>query len=368
MKRRKDLLAYTYSDKRYRIGAHLLFWVLLFGGNYYFNSISFNAVSGTPAAYLFAIKNTVVTAAAFYPLVYFILPWFARRKPWFIGVFFILVWILLISLIDSWGDQRIYSNCARCAERLAQTSPDYYRFLQRNLSDIVFTRVLSGGFLYMQIFVLSFPVAIKFARNYFRQTVQGLQLAKDNLQLEFNFLKAQVNPHFLFNTLNNIYALVEADRKEQATATIARLSGFMRYTLYETGAEKISLQKEVQLMKDYIELEQLRLNETEVLFRFNSDADDYTVPPLLFMPALENAFKYTVDKRGSRIVVDIKAVQGKLSICIQNSFDEQRTKGAGGIGLQNLQKRVHYYYGDNAEWSAGGADGVYLFTLNASLK
>lgn len=194
-----------------------------------------------------------------------------------------------------------------------------------------------------------------------------MQLAKDNLQLEFNFLKAQVNPHFLFNTLNNIYALVEGDRKEQATSTLARLSSFLRYTLYETGDEKILLNKEVQLIKDYIELEKLRLNETEVAFQYESDRDDYTIPPLLFMPALKNAFKYAVDKPGSRIDVFIKAERETLEVRIQNNFDTQRIGTTGGIGLQNLQKRVRHYYGPSATYLATAANGVYLFQLKCML-
>ncbi|RYZ48270.1 MAG: histidine kinase, partial [Chitinophagaceae bacterium] len=272
MIRRKDPFEKTYTDIRFRIVLHILFWALLLAGYYYFNTISFNPARGTPATYLLAVHNAVTIATAYYSLMYFIWPRFFARKRWVAGILVFILWVIAIATLVSWGDRLIFNRCASCGERLATYSPDYYQFLQRSLPNIVFIRVLTGGLLYQLVIQLSFPVAIKIGRSYFRQTVQQLELAKDNLQLEFNFLKSQVNPHFLFNTLNNIYALVASQRNEQATATIAQLSGILRYTLYETGDEKILLEKEVQLLKDYVELEKLRLNATRVKLDFESDS------------------------------------------------------------------------------------------------
>jgi sensor histidine kinase YesM len=314
-----------------------------------------------------AFRNTAVLAMAFYSLMYLILPLLRKRK-WVAGALCFLVWIVSIATLDAWSERLVHKSCEICMERMAANSPDFYRFLQQPLINIVLARVVSGGVLYNLVFQLSFPIAIKLGRSYFRQTVQQLQLAKDNLQLEFNFLKSQVNPHFLFNTLNNIYSLVMAERNHQAAATIARLSGFMRYALYETGDEKISLQKEVQLLKDYVELEKLRLNETAVQFQFDADRDDYTIPPLLFMPALENAFKYSVDRKGSRISVNIQASAGVLNVTIENNFDAHRAKKVGGIGLQNLHRRVQHYYGSKATYTASAANDVYLFQLSCTLS
>ncbi|HEX8316037.1 MAG TPA: sensor histidine kinase [Flavisolibacter sp.] len=357
----------TYTHKGYRIILHLLFWLVMLGGYYYFNTISFNPARGTPATYLLAVHNVITVAAAFYPLMYFIWPRFLIRKKWGKAALLLLIWVLFIASVNSLGDWLIFNRCHSCGQQLALHNPDYYHFLQRSFANIVFVRVITGGLLYQLIIQLSLPVAIKTGRSYFRQTVQQLQLAKDNLQLEFNFLKSQVNPHFLFNTLNNIYSLVVAERKDQAAATIARLSGFMRYALYETGDEKIAMEKEIQLLKDYIELEKLRLNETEVIFNYRSDSNNYTIPPLLLMPAIENAFKYSVDKKGSRIVIDINISQGELSVSIQNNFDPHRNNKTGGIGLQNMQRRLQHYYGNKATCSAAAANDVYLFRLSCPL-
>jgi sensor histidine kinase YesM len=277
--------------------------------------------------------------------------------------------LLLYAVLDAIGDKQIIGNCADCMETLKGSNQAYYQFLQMPLTNIVLARVLSGGLLYQLLFQLGLPVAIKTGRNYYRQAVQQLQLAKDNLQLEFNFLKAQVNPHFLFNTLNNLYSLVVSERNKQAAATIARLSGFMRYTLYETGAEKVLLSKEVAMLKDYTELEKLRLNETEVTFEYEQDRDNYKMPPLLLMPALENAFKYSVDNLPqSHISINMLAANNTLQVTIENNFDPQRQTGGGGIGLQNLQRRLQHYYPGSHSYTATAKDGLYIFKLHCTLQ
>lgn len=367
MKRRRDFFEITYTNPGYRIGLHLLFWLLMLGSYYYFNTISFTAARGTPATYLLAVHNAVTIAAAFYGLMYFIWPRFLAKRKWMLSVFWLLVWITAIGILTSLGDRLIFTRCQPCGRQLALLSPDYYNFLHRNFFDIVFVRVVTGGLLYQLVIQLSFPVALKIGRSHFRQTVKQLQLAKDNLQLEFNFLKSQVNPHFLFNTLNNVYSLVMAERNEQAGATLACLSGFMRYALYETGDEAVPLNKEAELLRDYVELEKLRLNETDVVFRYESDNEAYTVPPLLLMPAVENAFKYSVDEKGSCLVVDIHAANAVLNVSIQNNFDPQKAQRPGGIGLQNLRRRLKHTYNDKGRYSTTTVNDVYLFRLSCPL-
>lgn len=364
----KAAIAKTYTTRPWRIGLHLLFWLVLAGSNFYFNRISFNPFSASPATYLLAGKSVVLLALFYYALMYAIWPRFLKKRKFIAGGLLLILLLLLYAALDAWGDKQIIAGCAGCMEGLKGSSLAYYRFLQQPVHNIVLARLLSGGLLYQLLFQLSLPVALKTGRDYYRQAVQQLQLARDNLQLEFNFLKAQVNPHFLFNTLNNLYSLVVHQRNEQAAATIARLSGFMRYTLYETGEEKVALQKEIGLLKDYVELEKLRLNETVVAFQYGQDRDDYQIPPLLLMPALENAFKFSVDNRpDSQIHVAINAREGELHVQIKNNFDPQQEAKGGGIGLQNLQKRLQHYYPGRSSCSATTADGMYCFELRCML-
>jgi sensor histidine kinase YesM len=143
----------------------------------------------------------------------------------------------------------------------------------------------------------------------------------------------------------------------------------MRYALYETSTENVLLRKEIRLLKDYTELEKLRLNETLVSFHYEQDKDGYTIPPLLLMPAVENAFKYSVDNGPeSRIDIAIKAVNNTLDVTIKNNFDPQREGGGGGIGLQNLQRRLEHYYPGRHSYAATARDGIYIFQLHCTLQ
>ncbi|MHA4808790.1 sensor histidine kinase [Flavitalea flava] len=385
----KSILDKSYSNPKMRAGAHVLFWSFIFGSGYYFSTISFNGYSTTPATWLVAIKSTLILATFYYTLMYFIFPSLLLKKRYVRGSLALVLLIFFYACADSYGDKSIFRECRDCASQLMKNQPVYYHYLQGPVSGIIMSRLFSLGLLYELLIFLSLPIALKTGRSYFRQTVQQLQLAKDNLQLEFNFLKAQVNPHFLFNTLNNIYSLVIHDKKEEAAATIARLSGFMRFALYECNEDKTSLEKEIRLLKDYIELEKLRLNQTRVEFTYPEDFDSpatneasratslyggaasgpYFIPPLLFMPAFENAFKYSADHLpNSYISMDLQLAGNQLSLTMENSFDPRKPGRPGGIGLQNMQKRLQYYYPDNHSWELTTMNNIFILKLSFILS
>ena len=367
MMRLKGLIDNSYSNPYLRAAVHGLFWLLIFGSGYYFNTISFNGYSSTAATWLMAVKSAINLAIFYYVSMYYILPALFGKRRFLSGIIALLLLILLYAFADAYEEKIIFTGCSDCGAQLLKNQPVYYHYLQNPLLSIVMSRLFSLGLLYELVVLLSLPIAIKTGRSYFRQTVQQLQLAKDNLQLEFNFLKAQVNPHFLFNTLNNIYSMVIHDRKQEAAATIARLSGFMRSTLYDSNEEKAPLEKEVLLLQDYIELERLRLNQTQVTFSYHTDRDHYSIPPLLFMPAFENAFKYSADDLpDSYIRMDLQVSKDRLGITMENKFDPRKTGRPGGIGLQNMQKRLRHYYPDTYTWSVSDRD--HIFTLSISFQ
>lgn len=389
--RLKSIIDKSYSNPTMRVGAHVLFWLFIFGSGYYFSSISFNGYSSSSATWLVSGKSAIILASFYYSLMYYIFPSLFLKKKYISGSIALIFLILLYAIADSYGDKYIFRDCRECASQLMKNMPVYYHYLQGPVSGIIMSRLFSLGLLYELLILLSLPIALKTGRSYFRQTVQQLQLAKDNLQLEFNFLKAQVNPHFLFNTLNNIYSLVIHDKKQEAAATIARLSGFMRFALYESNEDKSPLAKEIQLLKDYIELEKLRLNQTRVEFIYpeNSDypvfngtstdpagSDDngasrnpYRIPPLLFMPAFENAFKYAADHLpNSYIRMDLQVSDQRLSLTMENNFDPRKPGKPGGIGLQNMQKRLQYYYPDNHSWTVTTVNNIFTLKLSFLLS
>ncbi|MEO6963652.1 MAG: sensor histidine kinase [Puia sp.] len=364
----KILADKTYTDPFWRMLLHFFFWSFFLGSSYYYRTISFGGVLNDKTNFLLVLKDTVLLLMFYYPLLYIGIFRFFSRGKIVRGLLFTIALVFFYATAGSYGDKQIILGCVECATSLNRVSPSYYLFLHRGIVNIVLARVLSLGILYQLVTLLSLPLAIKLSRSYFRQTVLRLQLAKDNLQLEFNFLKSQVKPHFLFNTLNNIYSLVIHDRKQQAADTIARLSGFMRYTLYECNEDKVYLEKEVRMLQDYIELEKIRLNFTRVSFNYQADTALYTIPPLLIAPALENAFKYTGDQStADYILLEIAVTQGWFRLKMDNTFDPARPAKPGGLGLANLQKRLAHHYPATFAYAARIRENVYSLEINCFL-
>lgn len=248
-------------------------------------------------------------------------------------------------------------------------NPDYVQVIQKSPVENVLFKGSNIQF-FLQFFSgLILPIAIKMSIGYFQFYTRSLELEKEKVNFELNFLKAQVNPHFLFNTLNNLYGLVMLGRTENSMEAINRLSEFLRYSLENANQKTIQMADEIKLIENYIELEKLRLNHTEVELNISVDEQNLTLPPLLFIPLLENAFKYTIDKKGSKIHILIKEEGHKLHFSIQNRFDKTViTKLQGGLGLRNLQKRLKLYFQNDYEYTVSRENSMYTAQLNLNLS
>lgn len=197
------------------------------------------------------------------------------------------------------------------------------------------------------------------------------QLKIEKKEAELNYLKTQTNPHFLFNTLNNIYSLAR-DKNDLAPESILRLSKILRFMLYAAGDDVIAIEEELKIISDYIELEKLRYDES-LLIRFNTDIDTarQAIPPLLLIPLVENAFKHGVSETGSNPFVDIHITvqQQQLLMIIKNSAaagaDQMQIKE--NIGLSNLRKQLHLLYKDY-ELTLARHSAVFTATLRINLK
>jgi sensor histidine kinase YesM len=203
-----------------------------------------------------------------------------------------------------------------------------------------------AGFL---TYLLSFIFRIAIA--YFTLKQQSEKILAQKSQAELNLLKSQVQPHFLFNTLNNIY--YEAYREAPRTAKlIERLSDIMRYFVDESPKEEVSLATEVQFLENYIALEKIRIRH-EIELNFVKDCNaDLRIPPMLLMTFVENIFKHGIDKSSSKNKIDISLVQqdGYLFFETRNQVqDKSGTNEPSGFGIENLRKRLTLLYGSNFE-------------------
>ncbi|MEO6328081.1 MAG: histidine kinase [Ginsengibacter sp.] len=198
-----------------------------------------------------------------------------------------------------------------------------------------------------------------------KQATQQLRIEKQAAEL--NYLRSQTNPHFLFNTLNNIYSLAR-DKSDLAPESILRLSKILRFMLYETGGDYISIEQELKIISDYIDLEKLRYDET-LRINLNYDVEDMkqALPPLLLMPLVENAFKHGVSETRDQPYIDVhlSVKQRQLKFVIKNSAE---TFSSGdsvkeNIGLSNLRRQLELLYTD---YNLSVHQGIADFT--ASLK
>jgi two-component system, LytTR family, sensor kinase len=208
---------------------------------------------------------------------------------------------------------------------------------------------------------------IRHVYGYIQLTQAAQQLRIEKQEAELSYLKSQTNPHFLFNTLNNIYSL-SRDKSDLAPESILRLSKILRFMLYETSGAYIAIEQELKIITDYIDLEKLRYDET-LRINFNYDIEDLkqALPPLLLMPLVENAFKHGVSETRDNPFTDIhlSVNQRQLTFVVRNSAETPTTDSVvkERIGLSNLRRQLELLYKD---YNLSVKQGVSEFT--ATLK
>ncbi len=200
------------------------------------------------------------------------------------------------------------------------------------------------------ILPLVFSVALKVSERWKKSELERKEVEKSKLEAELKYLKYQVQPHFFFNSLNNIYSLIDIS-PETAKEVVHSLAKLMRYQLYETNTEKVSLVKEISFMKTYIELMKLRFTEkVEVTYNFEEVANTIEVSPLLFIVLMENAFKHGISATENSHI-HFELLTTKDEICFKSSnpnFPKGTSdKSGSGIGLENLKKRLELIYNDS---------------------
>ena len=215
--------------------------------------------------------------------------------------------------------------------------------------------------------VLFFAV-LKFIYDYrkLKSSTQKLRIEKQ--EAELNYLKSQTNPHFLFNTLNNIYSLAR-DKSDLAPEAIMRLSKILRYMLYEASGEYISIEQELTIINDYISLEKLRYDESlRVNFNHNIEDLKQSIPPLLLMPLVENAFKHGVAETRSNPFVEIhlSVNNRQLVFVITNSAEMMTEDVKENIGLSNLRRQLELLY-QEFELTAKHESNGFKATLKVNL-
>ena len=225
-----------------------------------------------------------------------------------------------------------------------------------------------------EVYVITFVSCIKLVIDWTKQREFLLNTNKILLENELKYLRSQIQPHFFFNTLNNLYSLT-IDKSDKAPDLILKLSDLMKYFLYETGKEYQSLSNEIKHIKDYIDIEKLRYNEElKVSFNIRGAVKKTMIRPLLLIPLVENAFKHGArnSKKNSYITIDLKINSSEINFKVENSFSKS-TKPikvqVGGIGLANIKKRLEINYGkENFSLNTFEEKNKYIAELIVKLK
>jgi two-component system LytT family sensor kinase len=282
-----------------------------------------------------------------------ILPTFLNRKKYIWGSVSIIFLVLIAAFIKCGLAYYFYDLVfVRNPEKRVVNFWEYY-----------------FGAVFISCFFIFLSTVLKFMADWFLNEKIKSQLENEKLIAELAFLKSQINPHFLFNSLNNIYSL--AYKKSVKTPeAILKLSEIMRYMLYESNENKVELSDEIRYLENYIELQRLRFKDrTYIKFEITGNTLDHTVTPLVLIPFVENAFKHGLATDPENpITIILNASTRKLFFHISNKKNNQNKDETGGIGLQNVRRRLDLIYNDKYHLHIDDTTDIYNCELYLNLE
>lgn len=309
--------------------------------------LSLIAMDGALQAAVYALLNCSFYAAIVYGNILFLFPRLYQKGKLVLYVIGVIIFLSGMGLIRAFVTVNIYN--ALFAEHPAPIN-----------GKSILTFLLGG----VMVFLLSFIFRIAIA--YFALKQQSDEIIAQKTQAELDLLKSQVQPHFLFNTLNNIYyeAYLEAPR---TAALIEKLSDIMRYFVDESPQALVSLGTEIAFIENYIALEKIRIRY-EVNIKFNTDCDTTAnIPPMLLMTFVENVFKHGIDKssKQNKCTLSLQQLNGRLIYTVTNTIPRQPLQvKSTGFGIGNLRKRLSLLYGNNFELDTSNNGSEFTATLN----
>lgn len=305
------------------------------------------------------ICNNLFLVFFYYLNTLFLIPRLLMREKWLIYtitiICFLVIYLFVPKYITSWiapPEVRTFSfnKPLRGRSRNGNSRRSFVDFFN------------------IAIFLLVFTVGtcIAVIQRWLQIEENRKETESQKLQTELSFLKSQINPHFFFNTLNNIYSLAVV-RSEKTAPAVMKLSSIIRYILTETTQEHVALSNEVDFIKNYIELQQVRLTEkTTVSFSAEGLIDEKIVAPLVFIPFVENAFKYGIStKSNSHIDIKIEALENKIQFFSSNYIvpSENNRMENTGIGINNVKRRLELMYQGKYTLTNETKDNYYLVHL-----
>lgn len=335
-------------NKSMRVLTHILVWIALLL-LFMFMGSNGKIVHKTVVVFVyFGLINITI----FYINYLFILPTFLNRKKYLWCAIVILFLVLISSFVKCGLAYYFYDIIIkRDSGKHIMAFWDYF---------------MSAAFVSCLFIFLS--AVLKFVTDWFLNEKIKSNLENEKLISELAFLKSQINPHFLFNSLNNIYSLAY-QKSEKTPEAILKLSEIMRYMLYESNEDKVALADEIRYLENYIELQKLRFKDNSYIkFDITGEVDAQKITPLVLISFVENAFKHGVatDKEVP-ISILLNIEPGKIFFRTINKKSNQNKDETGGIGLQNVRRRLDLLYKDNYELHIQDKNDIYNCELYLNL-
>jgi two-component system, LytTR family, sensor kinase len=340
-----------YTFKWTRAGIHIIAWLVL----YLLPLLSQSNNHGQHIDWKMAIFNTghiVITLASivfFYLNAYLLIPYFLHSKK---------IWGYLLALLT------LFLICVLAASFLYDHERTHRAFeFHRESLWVIFPF----------LFMWSMSTAYRFVYDKIETDQLLKEKENENLKTELSFLRSQVSPHFLFNVLNNMVALARL-RSDRLEPSLIKLSGLMRYMLYESDEQKVPLEREVDYVSSYIDLQKLRYGSDMKIDTKMQDFEgkNYLIEPMLLIPFIENAFKHgtgLIDQ--PEIAISLQVEQGVLEFCVRNKYNGQSQEikdKTAGIGLHNVVRRLNLLYGKRHSLAIEKKDGWFEVFLHLNLQ
>jgi hypothetical protein len=339
-----------FTGNALKILLHLLAWSIILGIPLYFFK---RWDVGKDFMLVYYIGN-IINGIIFYVNYLILVPKYffgSRKYKYYISVIFLLIFLYFVSdrsneLVFRYVPGRVNTEEINKPEsgrkEIIPPNPDEQHgrppFREMHLFNYMFT----------SIFLVFFSIGMRVLERHSQTEKLQKELEKEKLNSELAFLKNQISPHFFFNTLNNIYSLISINTEDSQKAVL-KLSKLMRYLLYDSEHGNTKLTNEIDFMNNYIDLMKLRMtNKIRLNVAFPEKYDDLNIPPLIFIPFIENAFKYGISNR-EKSFIDINMTTGNDSIMFRcaNSLiksREENERGQSGIGLENVTKRLNLLF------------------------
>lgn len=327
---------------------HILFWLFTVLFHAYIRRYLIDKAGWQQFALEIIIRNGLL-AMIVYANLLIVLPIFKSKKyNAAIGSWLLL--LIFYTVLKSLHDEYLYGYIINDPEKKKFWTYTYYNFST-------------------SLFYLVFTMALQFTKEWFYQREHFQKIKIEHLNSEINYLKAQVNPHFLFNSLNTLYVQID-EQNTTAKETLEKISEMLRYQLYECNNHLINIEKELAYIENYIDLQRLRKEENfKISYQYGNDVKDFEIAPLLIIPFVENAFKHLSNfkERENIVNVTIQKESNRLVCNFFNTKPDVQKKNGEGIGLKNVKRRLELLYPNKYNLQINEQASAYEVTLTIAL-